>query len=145
MRLQMKICSFGNLAKLKNNLKKVLPLKKLFGEKFSVLIKFKFFLIFCLSEGSLFGISKIEQSALKGNLESQLLLGNLYAQGGSYGERQQSLFWFRKAAKQDNEHACLVVGRSYLQGYGTKKDLEKASQWISCVQQLWVTRNHFII
>ena len=72
-----------------------------------------------------------EQSATKGFVPAQLLLGYLYyrGEGGvgqNYGMARQ---WWEKAAAQHNPSAQALVGSLYEHGEGVNKDFATAREW----------------
>ncbi|MDM8214851.1 tetratricopeptide repeat protein [Desulfovibrio piger] len=72
-----------------------------------------------------------EQSAAKGFVPAQLLLGYLYYRGEGgvgqdYGMARQ---WWEKAADRGNPSAQVSIGAMYEHGEGVKKDLAAAREW----------------
>lgn len=72
-----------------------------------------------------------EQSAAKGFVPAQLLLGYLYYRGEGgvgqdYGMARQ---WWKKAADRGNPSAQVSIGAMYEHGEGVKKDLTVAREW----------------
>lgn|GEM_PF-2744389 len=66
------------------------------------------------------------------NPEGMYLLGLLYYKGDNYyiNKSYKTAFkWFEKAAQLGNTDAMCALGDCYLQGTGTKKDLEKYFEW----------------
>jgi hypothetical protein len=43
---------------------------------------------------------------------------------------EQAVFWFRKAAEQENEWGLYHLGECYYYGDGVKKDLKQAKYWL---------------
>lgn len=71
-------------------------------------------------------IEEITQKAIKGDVESQVYLGQQYFQQGDY---EQSNKWFERAAEQDDLGAIYYVGLLNEKGLGRKPDYKQAIQW----------------
>ena len=63
-----------------------------------------------------------------GEPDSQTLLGIIYRDGkfGKEIDYAAAYYWFKKAAKQGNATAQLMLGMLYYYGHGTAKDISKA-------------------
>lgn len=71
-------------------------------------------------------------AAEAGNSEAQTVLAAMYFLGiGMPMDKQQALFWNRKAAAQGHAIAEYHLGAQYLYGEGVTRDEQQALQWIS--------------
>lgn len=68
-------------------------------------------------------INILEQSAINGDQESQLELGNMYFEKKLYDKAK---LWYEEAAKNGNSVAQNKMGNMYHEGLGVQKDLFKA-------------------
>lgn len=82
------------------------------------------------------GLSHLRSAAKKGHLEAQYQCASLYAHNGigrcydndikDYGD---AVRWYLKAAQRGHVEAQYWLGWCYEEGYGTKKDVQKALYW----------------
>lgn len=75
---------------------------------------------------------KIWKSAQKGYSLAQSALGDIYgrwSQSGNSSHKKESLYWYKLAAAQDEPNAMYNLGRIYRDGWGVKKNTEKARLW----------------
>ena len=72
---------------------------------------------------------KLLKAAQKGNVESQLLLGNFYLGRGMNGDKEQAIQWYRQAAEKDNDRGQYMLGYCYENGIGVNRDSIIAVQW----------------
>ena len=73
----------------------------------------------------------IDTAALFGSNSAACQLGVMYKSGiGCNIDFEKSVFWFEKAAEDNNERAMYSLGYMYLKGLGTiPQDYKKALQW----------------
>ena len=78
-------------------------------------------------------IENIIKSAQDGDAESQEYLGEFYCTGqhGMPQNFEKALFWFEKAANQENSTAQNNLGYLYSNGKGTSQDYSKALYWFT--------------
>ena len=75
-------------------------------------------------------IQRLEKKAQKGNVESQVQLGNCYIQGiGVPKDTLKAIYWYERAAKQGEASSQYVLGRCYAEGLGVLQDATKAVYW----------------
>jgi len=74
----------------------------------------------------------LKKSAINGNKLAQLKLGHFYRQGNNLVNQDynKALYWYFKAAAQKYPPAQYYVGFCYYNGYGIKKDIQKATYWM---------------
>ena len=66
-----------------------------------------------------------------GYLESQLMLGDMYAFGfGIAPSYEGAAYWFKKAANQGSSRAQLYMGDLYFEGLGVEKNIEKGMAYM---------------
>jgi len=72
-----------------------------------------------------------QESAEKGDVNSQMALGFLYQKGlGVELDYSKAVAWWERASKQGNIEAMRLVARAYLQsGPGVKQNVEKGLTW----------------
>jgi len=68
--------------------------------------------------------------AKKGNVEAQVMLGEIYEKGlGGLADPQLAARWYRKAAEKGSSRAQINLGNLYEKGLGVKKSLPEALNW----------------
>ena len=72
---------------------------------------------------------KMLKAAQKGNVESQVWLGNYFLGRGHDGDALLSVEWYRKAAAQGYDRAQYLLGYCYENGVGVDRDSTVAIQW----------------
>ena len=72
------------------------------------------------------------KAAEQGNAYAQCQLSWCYSTGtGVERDDTQALFWAKKAAAQDYDHGCYIVGSFYARGRGgLEKDIKQAVYWL---------------
>jgi TPR repeat protein len=69
-------------------------------------------------------------AAEKGDVQAQIKLAEMYAQGRGVDQSfQQALTWDRKAADKGSDDARVAVGAFYSEGWGVPKDYTQALGW----------------
>jgi TPR repeat protein len=77
-------------------------------------------------------LAALEKAAAEGDPASQLLLGNIYAEGRDFPEdHAKAADWFQKAAMQGNAIAQYNLGVLYANGDGVPKDEVRACAWFN--------------
>lgn len=76
-------------------------------------------------------LQMIADEARGGEPGAQLLYGLAYLEGrdGLTPDAKQATYWLRRAARNDNPYAQLVLGTCYAEGKGVDKDPEQAVRW----------------
>jgi len=92
------------------------------------LLKFQFLGFLILSYSNLFSSNSFVESAIQGNLESQLQLGFHYRKGRDK-DLLKSYYWMKMAAKQGHPLACRFIAQAHLLGNGTSKNFNLAKKW----------------
>ncbi|MBK5073886.1 sel1 repeat family protein [Budviciaceae bacterium CWB-B4] len=78
------------------------------------------------------GLGWIKSSAISGNVDSQLQLADMYANGVDMMPNYDEAFiWYKKAAEQGNARAQGEVASAYLNGKGVEFNLEQSIYWDS--------------
>ena len=73
----------------------------------------------------------LKRAALKGNAESQYLLGHMFEHGEGVAVNQKESFkWYLAAAKQGIAPAQYNLSLNFTFGIGTTKDLSKGLLWL---------------
>jgi len=74
-------------------------------------------------------LDNLRRSADLGYPPAQVVLGYIYETGSASvtPDAGQALDWYKKAAKQDDNVGEWLLGRAYLTGVGTARDLEQAA------------------
>src|SRR3954453_23573648 len=74
-------------------------------------------------------VESLRRSADLGYPPAQVVLGEIYETGSANVavDAGQALDWYKKAAKQDDNVGEWLLGRAYLTGVGTGRDLEQAA------------------
>jgi TPR repeat protein len=74
-------------------------------------------------------LDTLRRSADLGYPPAQVVLGYIYETGSAAvtPDAGQALDWYKKAAKQDDNVGEWLLGRAYLTGVGTPRDLEQAA------------------
>ena len=78
------------------------------------------------------GIKLLERAAEKGDLESQLFLGEFFTQDNPDGPSQDiaaAVRWYTKAAEQGSAAAQVKLGARYATGDGVAEDPVEAAKW----------------
>lgn len=71
------------------------------------------------------------ESAEKGNLDNQFLLGAMFFFGkGTKQDFKEAFKWFRKNAKSDDTRGKICIAFMYLEGIGVNKNIEQAIKWL---------------
>ncbi|MBQ8271479.1 MAG: sel1 repeat family protein [Tidjanibacter sp.] len=77
-------------------------------------------------------IDNIYNKAVNGMAEAQFVLGQMYDFGLSIAvDKQQAVYWFRKAAEQGYADAQYNLGIMYASGEGVAEDISTAIDWYS--------------
>ncbi|EDP59713.1 SEL1-like repeat protein [Vibrio sp. AND4] len=77
------------------------------------------------------GHQLIEEAADEGCIPAMLYMGEWQrSPENTSGQRSDALFWFMKAAEQDNVDGKIQVALCYLNGVGTEKSLIKGCYWL---------------
>ena len=92
------------------------------------LLKFHFFGFLIFSYSNSFCSSSLVESAILGNLESQLQLGFYYKKGKDK-DLLKSYYWMKMAAKQGHPLACRFIAQAHLLGKGASKNFDLARKW----------------
>ena len=75
-------------------------------------------------------LETIKKAAEQGDVEAQLKLGTMYAQGEGVPEDDtKAVYWFHQAAEQGFVKAQLYLGIMYDNGLGVAEDVTKAVHW----------------
>ncbi len=78
------------------------------------------------------GYNWIRRAAHEGDVYSQYMLGNLYAEGrGTVVKNDRAIYWWRQAAKGDNRDAQYKLGKAYFDGKIVKQDKTEAIHWLT--------------
>lgn len=78
------------------------------------------------------GYNWIRRAAHEGDVYSQYMLGNLYAEGrGTAVKNDRAVYWWRQAAKGDNRDAQYKLGKAYFDGKIVKQDKTEAIHWLT--------------
>jgi TPR repeat protein len=78
------------------------------------------------------GYDWIRRAAHEGDIYSQYMLGNLYAEGrGTTVKSDRAIYWWRQAAKGNNRNAQYRLGKAYLDGKLVKQDKTEAIHWLT--------------
>ena len=78
------------------------------------------------------GYNWIRRAAHEGDVYSQYMLGNLYAEGrGTPVKPDRAVYWWRQAAKGNNRNAQYRLGKAYLDGKLVKQDKTEAIHWLT--------------
>src|ERR1043166_124698 len=74
-------------------------------------------------------LDSLRRSADLGYPPAQVVLGYIYETGSASvtPDAGQALDWYKKAAKQDDKVGEWLLGRAYLTGVGTARDLDQAA------------------
>jgi len=74
---------------------------------------------------------KVKELALKGDINSQIAIGNAYYSGNAEVEkdRKESFKWFLKAANQGSSIAGNRLGHMLLPGDGVQQNKDKSVEW----------------
>lgn len=91
-------------------------LKKFSSKQLPVFVKYK-------DQGHM-SLQEMKEEALRGNVEYQLFVGQLFLLGKSGVPRSNSnaFFWYSKAAENRNPLGLYRTGKMYYRGFGVKKD-----------------------
>jgi len=73
----------------------------------------------------------LKKAAVQGNVEAMYMLGTIYnsCRWGIRHYQKRAFVWFKRAAELGHEEAMFFLSSYYREGYGTKKDREKALEW----------------
>jgi TPR repeat protein len=75
------------------------------------------------------GIALCEESALAGDVEAQVFVGDTYFNGGSVeSDHAAARKWYAMAAAQKNPDALRKLGEMYAKGDGGRRDIKKAME-----------------
>jgi len=66
--------------------------------------------------------------ARMGNTDAQLSLGFSLSSGNPL-QKQEALYWMKKAGNHGNLNACQYLGYAYHKGIGTAPNLKRSSEW----------------
>ena len=78
-----------------------------------------------------------ERAAIKGSLEAQLRLADIYYNGkGPEVDYKKAMKWYEAAAEQRNSDAMVQIGLMYLRGKGVEKSDEEAFKWVTKAAEL---------
>jgi TPR repeat protein len=69
------------------------------------------------------------KAATLGFAPAQSTLAGIYARSAALENREQAVFWWTKAAQQDDPEAQYNLGLMYSQGAGVAQDFEQAFSW----------------
>jgi TPR repeat protein len=82
------------------------------------------------------GYNWIRRAAHEGDIYSQYVLGNLYAEGrGTMVKTDRAIYWWRQAAKGNNRTAQYELGKAYLEGKMVKQDKTEAIHWLTAAAE----------
>jgi TPR repeat protein len=80
-------------------------------------------------------VSFMEKIALKGDLFSQLYLGNIYRTEQYHQNYEKSFFWYSEAAKQGDDRAQYFVGNMSINGVGTFQNIPKGIRHLESIAE----------
>lgn len=94
-------------------------LKKFTPKELPVFVKFK--------DQSQISFNDLKEEAMRGNVEYQLFIGQLFLLGKSGVPKSNSnaFLWYSKAAENKNALGMYRAGKMYYKGFGVKKDKDK--------------------
>lgn len=97
-------------------------LKKFSSKELPVFVKYK-------DQGHL-SFHDMKEEALRGNVEYQLFVGQLFLLGKSGVPKSNSnaFFWYSKAAENKNPLGLYRAGKMYYRGFGVEKDKDRGLQ-----------------
>jgi len=76
-------------------------------------------------------IGKIKSNALKGKVEAQFKLANIYDEGKfSEKDAEKAFYWYQTAAKNNHSYSMLITGYLLCRGIGVELNKKEANQWI---------------
>jgi hypothetical protein len=77
-------------------------------------------------------IQKLIGAAENGDAKAQFELGLAYRTGKNVAQDpEKAVYWYRKAANQNNPGAYYQLGNMYENGFGVEKDIDEAHKWYS--------------
>lgn len=76
-------------------------------------------------------LQQLKQLANKGDVDTQIQLAKMYAEGiNTEVNLKQSFYWYQKAARLGSQHGALMTGYYYCRGLGSQKSPQKANHWL---------------
>lgn len=72
----------------------------------------------------------MNDSALKGDLFSQMYLGDIYRDGRYQKDLEKSYFWYSEATKQGSSRAQYYIGNMTIAGVGTYQNVPKGLRYL---------------
>jgi TPR repeat protein len=77
----------------------------------------------------------LSAKALKGDLFSQMYLGDIYRDGRYQKDLEKSYFWYNQAASQGDSHAEYYIGNMTTSGLGTFQNIPKGLRFLEKVAE----------
>lgn len=87
-----------------------------------------------------------QEKANAGDIEAQLMLGQIYAMGDIVpADMKQSFSWYMKAAQQNNAEGQCKIAEMYLFGQGVERDLSRAEKWVKLAAQQGYSEAEYLL